>query len=244
MSETVWAYWSGPMWPHIQICLNSMARWNKRLHVVRDEEIDDLVPKGLLNERWKEIPQSGPRACCLRAALLYVHGGFWADADTVALQAFDWDESAELVYSTWNRFPTRVLTGYIGASKGSAVIKRWIDGINWTLENEWDPLREWWLVLGEKILTPAVTQSASKSLVKVPLETFIPLDMDQIPQYYCEPIDWHIYLKPCTQAFALNHSWLVGHHKWGLLLPPSSMAASPLLIHQLLTHARLPYAAD
>ena len=235
---TVWSAWSGPMWPHIQLCLDTAKHYVHDFHLVRDEEVDELIGKDLLHPKWRDVPQIGPRFCLLRAALLYLHGGFYSDADTIWLKEPTLDCDHELWFCKWPRYPTRILSGYVGARKGSGIIKKWIDNCNWLIEHEWSDERDWWLVFGEKALTPVAVANQYRGCVQFPLTTFVPLDLDKDSALFQETYAVEDFLKPETVAFALSHSFLVNHYRWGLLMGADEMAASPILIHRLFTAAR------
>jgi hypothetical protein len=237
-----WSYWddnaAAKTWPHIRICLDSMRRvLGDDLTIVTPETIDDLIGSDLIPD-WRSVPTLGPRVCAIRAALLYLHGGCWIDADTVMFRRPVIDEDADLCYCVWPTPPRRVLSGYLAARKESPVIRAWIANINRTIAA--GPRKDWWLVLGEHALTPAVDMAESfpyTRLVEWPLKMWIPLNMDTEPQYYCEPCDYLRWCENETVAFALNHSWLTANHKWGMVMDLAAMQQSPLLIHQLLSDA-------
>jgi len=233
----IWTYWEGDRWPHIEACLAAMRRaWGDRLVVVTPETIPTYLPPNALHPRWREVPEIGPKTCCLRAALLHAHGGWWFDADTIPLGQPPAVIREELVYTAWTEPPWRVVSGYFGARAGSAVLADWIARIHRRLEN-FDEIGVWWLTLGERLLTPAV-RAKPRNTRAVHVKTWLPLDFDRRPKRLIEPGDWRPYRSPETVCFALNHSWLAARHPALMLASPEAQAASPLLIHRLLCQAR------
>ena len=238
----IWTYWEGPAWPHIKTCFDTARMvlgddWK----LVTPRNLQQFLPNidDLIHPNWRQVPEIGPKVCAIRSALIYRYGGMWADADTIWLQhprilpdcrSFGID----FLYSTWPNGKRRVQSGYFVAPPRSDVVKQWIDGNNYTLEHEFSLDRDWWLVLGEHTLTPAVDAAPVGTAVQVDYRTFLPLDVDSSSHALFEPGDWKELTIPESVCFGLSNSWMMAHHWDKLLVCPRCVSRSPLLFHQLL----------
>jgi hypothetical protein len=240
----VFSYWEGPRPEYIQVCLDSMARvLGDDFHLVTPETVNQWVPPGTLHPAWRGLPQPALRADCLRAALLAVHGGWWWDADTVAIDSplslHKRHRNAEALYTTWTKAPVRVLNGYIYIRHGSKLATKWLAGVNDSLHRD---RHIEWCSLGEKLITDMML--SEPKAVRFSRGIVLPIDIDESVSQFFDPADWRLSVcshglsshcsPPC---FGLNHSWFWFHRRADILLPRAQWPKSPLLIHQLLDWA-------
>lgn len=254
----LFTYWEGPRNPFIDTCLASIEAVctdGTKFHLVTPDNVheyvgDDLHPNYLKIVSTHGCSAAAMRAGAIRAALLARHGGMYWDADTIGLR-----NPAELVreyesiqynnvnrkappvvdvlYTTWDRPPLRALNGYIYMRQGCPDAMGWLARVNIRLAIQIDrPIV--WTELGEKMLTPILT--ASKTAWRVPRERFLPIDVDSRVADFFEP-SWSA-THPGAVCYGLNQSWFFYHKPKEMELPPEEWDESPLLIHQLLIHAR------
>ena len=226
---TVWTYWEGPIPPHIQVCLSSMKKVLGSSLTVLDPNVANELVGDHLNPNWHKLSQPALRADALRAALLALFGGWWWDADTVALRKPDQHQDATVLYTTWTRQPTRVLNGYIWFSEDSPIAAKWLEAVNDALEN---PANIDWTSIGEKLLTGLVLDEPTA--VRVDRHLLLPVDIDSDVKHFFEDRALEPYLQLNPICFGLNHSWFM-YHK------PKQMALqswrNKLLIHRLMRYA-------
>lgn len=241
MTTPVWVYWQGPMPEYIRLCIDTMAHCcaadvEAEFHLVNKANFHEFVPEGTVNERWRDIPEEGVASDCVRAALLSEHGGVYLDADTICLQSPRlMCEAGRLVYSTWQLPPRRAIAGYLAAPRYSSIIRDWLAAQNEILENDFDSIC--WLSLGERLLTPIIDRHADEA-TWVDRRTFLPIDIDASVGVFFAPEDWRAFTLPETVCYGLNHSWFMSRKPKQITAAPETWADSPLLIHQLLEHAR------
>jgi len=229
----VWTYWEGPMPPYISICLASIKRCCSDFDYnhVTPETIGQFIPKD-------QLPSDGlcPAIRCdvIRASLLARFGGLYVDADTVFIRSPRGrvEADVDLLYAVWRKLPRRVLNGYVYARPGSLLAQEWYEQIKKKLAMG----RHGWAELGERTLTPLV-DSGLYCTQLMPREVFLPIDVDADRQKLFAVADWLDYVKPCTIAFGLNHSWMMQNHTHTMNLPAEEMAKSDSLICRLLTDA-------
>lgn len=240
----VWTYWEGPRLPFIDVCIHSMAHVCKMagldFRLVTPANIYDYIDKNSLHPAALASGRGNVSANCARAALLAEHGGWWWDADTLALR----DPSPlpemypddSVLYMTWSNPPRRILNGYIYMRPGCEYARQWLDKINERLENDYQNSIQW-LQLGEKILTPIL--DGQPGCREVARRLFLPIDIDKEVDRFFENIDFGQYLENDTICFGLNHSWMVHKYKNAMKKMPVRWKDSRQLIHQLLEHVRL-----
>ena len=228
----VWTYWEGPIPPHIQVCLDSMQKvLGQSLTILNPDTAEEAVGNNL-NPNWTKLSQPALRADALRAALLSIYGGWWWDADTVALKKPDClsIEGASSLYTVWTKLPIRVLNGYIWFTENSPIAAKWLDSVNTALEH---PENIDWTAIGEKLLTGLVLNEPSA--IKIDRCKLLPIDIDSDVGYFFEHRNLNDYLAVDPVCFGMNHSWFM-YHK------PKQMALESwnedLLIHQLLKYAQ------
>lgn len=234
----VFSYWEGPKPEYIDVCIKSMARViGQAFHLVTPANIDEWLPDNMLHPAYKTLPQPALRADAIRAALLATHGGWWWDADTIALHSPDWllrrYPDAEAIYGIWDRNPIRVFNGYIWIRPGSEISSQWLQHVNDALAA--NPNDVSWCSLGEKLLTRLVGDHPYA--VRVERVTFLPIDIDSEVQRFF--LDERYYDLEWTKAVCvgLNHSWFMFHRGRDMTLPMAEWKHSPLLIHKLLKDA-------
>ncbi|MBV6343459.1 glycosyltransferase [Candidatus Magnetobacterium casense] len=196
----VWTYWEGESWPHIDLCLETATRrlalTNVEFHLLAPETVEGYLSPGLLHERYKEIPQIGPKVSAIRAALLAKYGGWWWDADTIVLRSpeklMQKYPNANVLYMTWTRLPLRILNGYIYAKAGSEPALLWLERINYLLEHDFETATKW-LELGEKVITPLFRDRLD--CVEVDRRLFLPIDFDTDPYVFFREGDFRDYLR-------------------------------------------------
>ena len=217
--------------PHIHVCLGSMRRVLGSSLTVLDPDTAKEVVGDRLNPNWLKLSQPALRADALRAALLAAYGGWWWDADTVALKKPDclMVQNASVLYTTWTKSPVRVLNGYIWFAENSSIAIKWLNSVNAALEH---PDSIDWTAIGEKLLTGLVL--GKSTAVKVDRCMLLPVDIDSDVKHFFEYKDLNEYLVLDPVCFGLNHSWFM-YHKPGHMTMESWNDG--LLIHQLLKHA-------
>lgn len=233
----VWTYWEGEKPDYIKLCLASIRMQCYRtalFHHITEDNIDHYIPEGILHPSWKSIRVLGIKSDCVRAAVLYLYGGLYVDADTVALKPLNTaiDEDAECCYMMWSNPPARCIAGYLYCKPGSNVARQWLDNINANLADG----KADWCQLGERSLTPAIKANESKCH-KIPLDTFLPIEIDTSVQQFFTEANWRSYITANTVAFGLNHSWMMHRKRALMLYPVTAMGESTYLVHQLLFDA-------
>lgn len=235
----MFSYWEGPIPDVIRACLDSIkyccgSQWK----LITPSSLPEYITTGVFHPNFNRIKNPAHRADCIRAALLFNHGGLWLDADTVMLWNPDDEFSLEkeLVFSVWDKPPKRVLNGYIYAQKGSSIAGAWLLGINKALET-FHPANMKWTSFGEAILTPLVDANPDK-VHQIPRSTFLPIDVDSNVQALFSTDDWKTYIKTNTVAFGLNWSWMLQNQRNAMLCSPARWKNSHLLIHKLLSDAQ------
>lgn len=244
----VFTYWAGdkPKW--IDTCLNSIARCctdGTKFHLLTPETIQneetaaDEIAKDTLPKRWLDLPP-GVGTDCLRAALLYGFGGLWCDADTVCISdpgnLVKFRHYAnQFLYSKWPAKPDRVIAGYIYSPAHHPIAWQWyrfvVEALNHAENIGWGEL-------GEKILTLIVNMSPSaKSSFQMPIETFMPIDIDTNVERYFRDGSPGGMVTADTIAFGLNYSWMMHNKKDVMLSFPEKTRGSLQTIHQLLHSA-------
>lgn len=232
----VWTYWEGPRVAYIEACLDSIRRHcyrDCRFHHVTTENIEKYIPDGVLDPYWKSITQLGVKSDCVRAACLYLYGGLYIDADTVMLRSPIGviDEAADCAYMTWTNAPRRCIAGYVYCRPGSPVAKKWLDNMNMKLAQK----RAGWTELGEMSLTPAIDACDSTKMQILPIETFLPIEIDKDVELFFRSGNWQDCVTDKTIAFGLNHSWMSARkpremQKW-------DSSGSCLIVHRVLREA-------
>lgn len=235
----VFSYWEGQQPPYISDCLATIRRHAQRDCLYRHVEpanFDRMIPEGLLHPAWRSIRQLGVKSDCVRVAMLAQHGGLYVDADTIMLRSPVGliDETHDCVYMTWSRPPRRVIAGYIYMRPGSPVAAKWLANVNEFLARG----QTGWTDLGEKCLTPALDEHIATS-AEMPLDTFLPIEIDREVERFFTAEDFRPLVKPHTIAFGLNHSWMTARRPRDMRLDAASARRSSLLIHRLLTEARV-----
>jgi hypothetical protein len=139
-------------------------------------------------------------------------GGIWVDADTFMLKNPSeeieyWMGEKDFVYTTWK--DGRVLNGYFASRPKSEVTESWLSKINQLLgtDDEID-----WTSFGERILTPLVYLKHKKTVAKMPLSVFLPINIDRIPDVFFEDVDYKAFLKEHSVAVGLNHSYFCDNY--------------------------------
>lgn len=234
----VWSYWEGPMPRYISTCLESMQCVLRDFVLTTPQNLQDYIPSDLLHPNYLQLKQPELRADCVRAVLLATHGGWWWDADTVALKDPELlhirHPNASVLYCQWKKDPLRVLNGYIYFRPGSTTAQQWLALINRQLAC--DPADVSWCSLGEKLLTILVHGDSTAMLLD--RSTCLPIDIDSDVELFFQPGDPEDYVTQNSICFGLNHSWFMYHKPREINLPLAAWLSSPLLIHRLLCSAR------
>ncbi len=130
MNDTIFSYWEGPKSALIEICQESLCRWNPaRVRVLGPDD----VPAPLL-EATAGISLAY-RSDLVRLWALLNHGGLWVDADTVCMSEIsEVDQIPELdLFGVFNPHQRRgwgvdgVLATPIGGRKNSPVLREMYD---------------------------------------------------------------------------------------------------------------------
>lgn len=254
----LWSYWEGPRNPFIDTCLRSIERVcgdDTEFRLLTPETLEEYIGD-LLHPNYRHIDNIAMRVGAIRVAILARFGGMWWDADTIGLRdpielvrqyeniRFDninlsgVENTANVLYTTWDRPPLRILNGYIYMRQGCDDALEWLEQVNKRLETQREnPVV--WTELGEMILTPLLVKS--KTAWRVPRWKFLPVDVDSNVARFFEPVPTGevATLAALTTAvcIGMNYSWFRTQRPADLTLPPEKWAKSPLLIHRLLTFA-------
>src|ERR1700722_16770507 len=89
MTTPLWTYWEGPMPRWIEVCLASMKALctsGLEFHLVTPANVFEYLPRDFLLPQLSLLHHLSHRSDYYRAALLYLHGGFYFDADTAGLK--------------------------------------------------------------------------------------------------------------------------------------------------------------
>lgn len=241
-SENVWSFWEGPIWPHIQVCIDSMRRTCPGFVLLTPENIREFVDiDSVLHKKIKDIQEPARKADCYRAAVLYTHGGFYFDCDTIGLK----DPSVileknqeECLYCIWSNPPRRILNGNIYLKKGSVIGREWLKNINNALARHAAGTCLKWTSLGELALSPAVDLHPEISK-KIARDHFLPIDVDNnVKEFFRASNHWTEWVSDRTVCFGLNNSWMMHNKKQEMLMSPEKQESSKLLVHQLLSDTR------
>ncbi len=129
MNDTVFSYWEGPKSPLIEICQQSLCRWNRKVRILGP---DDLPAEILEATAGISLAY---RSDLVRLWALLQFGGIWVDADTVCVgtlteleQIPQWD-----LLGVYNPHQQRgwaadgVLATPIGGRQGSPVLGEMFD---------------------------------------------------------------------------------------------------------------------
>lgn len=234
----VWTFWEGPRWPYIDLCLETIQRQcvgGCEARVLDLPAFDRLIGPSVLNPAWRKL-EWGIATDCIRAALLATYGGFWFDADTIALRspAKLATLGMDVVHVTWTKKPRRVVAGYLYMRKGCDAAVKWLENINRNLAAG----NCGWTVLGEQSLGPAVAAADPEKVLEVPRSTFLPIDIDcNVTEFFSEH-NWQDHASPASVCYGLNHSWFVSRYPTSFRLEWDKVRKSPLLIHRLLWYAK------
>jgi hypothetical protein len=234
MPDPIWSYWEGKKPPFIDLCLQTSQRvYGDRFRLVTPKTLSEYLDGSEIHENWKQIPFIACKAACIRVALVHKYGGWWHDADTVALKPRT-PVLRKFTFTYWNR--GRVLNGYFGAPINDPVMDCWLESINKVLARI-QHITFWWAALGESLVTPCMLFHGGK---RVPRKQWLPFDFSRDPEIFLRPIRPKSFqqMLRSSSLIGLNHSWLAEHAKKALLEPPGQQARSDLLIHRILTKAR------
>lgn len=128
-------------------------------HILWDEEkIKEEFPEGLYNQlQYDSIDEYCGKADILRYEILYKHGGFYCDADTICLEKLDDFFLENNFFSCYENenINNLISNGYIGAEKNSILLKIVIDEIN-KLKVENINSQRSWISVGPLLLTKVI----------------------------------------------------------------------------------------
>jgi hypothetical protein len=227
----IWVYWEGNLNPFISLCLKSIRHHcGSDLQIVNDSFID-LLPKAYVHPNWRNITELGIRSDIVRASLLSYYGGVYLDADTICLAYPDNFISDRFLYSKWSTPPERFIAGYVSCPENSKVAYDWLQNINNVLAE--DVKKAKWCALGEGCLTPAIKGNPPEESELVPLDTFLPIEIDNNVLEFFKPGDYRDYVTDNTFCFGLNNSWFASRKPRELTPPYQSNS----VLHGLLRYA-------
>lgn len=87
LNTTIWTYWEGVKPPIIQLCLETIQKWNPNFRCLGPEDLEELGAAEVLAPYTSlHITR---RSDLLRWWLLKEYGGLWIDADMVCLRPID-----------------------------------------------------------------------------------------------------------------------------------------------------------
>jgi Glycosyltransferase sugar-binding region containing DXD motif len=156
MTIPYFVYWEGrkPRW--IDVCIKSMqsASAGCEFHLATPENIADYLPKDTLLANLSKLEHPSHRCDYYRGALLYHHGGFCFDADTIGLRSPEELASDKLVYSMWRNAPARVIGAYLGAPPRHPIVWEWLKKMMDLVVSYDSEVRLRWGAMIEEILTP------------------------------------------------------------------------------------------
>lgn len=141
-SIPVWTYWQGPKSPLIDLCIQSIERWNPSTVCLDEDKVRDLGGGHILDQTdGVMIPY---RSDLLRAWLLHEFGGVWVDADCICTAPIDFldevpDHDLIGVFNKhqkkgWGR-RTGVLATPIAGCKASPIWAEALESVGRSLES-------------------------------------------------------------------------------------------------------------
>lgn len=245
----LWTYWEGSKPEWIDICLKSIEKScssNCKFYLVTPENLRDFIVIKNIPDNYFLLKNAAHRADYVRAYLLSRYGGFYYDADTIGLRcptillSETKSYTKDVLYTKWDRKDSAIINGYIYCKAGSALANDWFNEVH-TILSEIDLNKGiGWTALGEKVLTKLMTdvdnfgnkRPYSKELV--PLNTFMPVEVDKCPYKLMSNTNPGSWIKENTICFGLNNSWLTANFGDLLYTPSNMWHKIPRLLFRLL----------
>ncbi len=220
----VFTFWEGPKPPYISLCLDRMKRM-----------VPDLIIFGpdsefmTLHHNWKSLGYAHKADCARVAAVCdgKDEANWWIDADTILLSSKFPELKAGVDFQHLRWHDGRVINGYFCGRRGSAIMREWLFKINQFVSAG---MKRGWTTLGEQIIGPLADLKYKNVCEEMPLATFIPLNLDRVPNMFTENVDYKAFVKSETVAFALNHGWFKGSEPWLLKASIEEIKSSDTLI--------------
>lgn len=143
---------------------------------------EDNLPKLRLQSRIDAMPDSeiAGKADLIRYELLYRYGGFYIDADTVALKPFDDFLLDNDSFACWENeyvIPGWIANGYMATTKGNHLMQAMINRLMERPESEYASIPWGWSAnhVGPKFLTDMITELRYSPIMIYPSHYFIPV---------------------------------------------------------------------
>ncbi|EGH4468697.1 hypothetical protein IEJ30_001516 [Campylobacter lari] len=124
-SKVIWTFWEPreKMPAYIKLCIETWKNFfpNYKVVLLDYSNLYDFLPKNFYDKSLCENFSLPKQADAIRAAILYLHGGVWLDADTIIT-------SSKIKYFFESPSNFSIFSRHIGAlraKKGSIVCKNW-----------------------------------------------------------------------------------------------------------------------
>ncbi|MDY3561841.1 class I SAM-dependent methyltransferase [Gemmata sp. JC673] len=169
--RTVWAYWEGPLPGYIDLCLQTIRKYNARVEVL------DRAGFDALHRNDRDLPIDtlplAQKADFIRAYLLRHYGGLYVDADCVVLRNLDFVfDAADAAGFVGYREPLGYMSNsFMATAPGGAVIESHYRHVCDAIRSR-RPLA--WLDLGSVPLERSVADHRGQSRL-LPTELVMPL---------------------------------------------------------------------
>lgn len=188
MSERplITTYWEGPMYPYIELCLETMRRDHDVL-LLTAADAEKYLPVWVVESPlWGQL-KPAHRADLIRVAYLVECGGIWMDADCIvmnSLQPLWWEHLArgEFYYYDDGSGPTN---GLIFSSRRHPVLVEWYRNVLAVFANHMRMGTS-----GSSIPWTSFGQAQLSEIVKSPIGRVANLGKLRV-----QPIDWHAHKK-------------------------------------------------
>lgn len=206
--KQVITYWEGERPEYIDFCLKSIKnKCGVDFILLTPDNIEKYIDTEMVNQSYKNLNNISQKADYLRLVVLYLHGGMWCDADTLAISSFErlFETDDEFLGMRWNH-NKHLLNGYFFAQKRATFIKDCIIHINNQLRYGLNYYSSGdGCAFGEATFEAVMLKS--KYVPKtIPLDTFCPID------FPCNMGAWSLnnsidnYITKRTVAIAINNS--------------------------------------
>lgn len=147
----IWLYWenkSNNSKPeYLNLCLKSILKHctNHNVYLLNEKSIYDFIPN--INKKIFKFPCIAHRADYIRAQLVFLHGGFWFDSDTILIKSID-DVINNLNNSSSDfigcgRTNNRPSIGFFGGHPGSRLLSLWINDMDKLISESIDFKFKW-----------------------------------------------------------------------------------------------------
>lgn len=173
-------FWAGPKPPPldlIQTWKDAHPHWQHMLWT--EEVLKQHFPNGLYNQKhYDYMPEWNGKCDIARWEILEKFGGFFLDADAVCVNSLDeylLQNDSFACYENELVRPGLIAAGYLGATKGNALIKILVNELHAKPPSSvWEGGKSAWKTVGPVFLTETVHKFKYSGLAVYPSFYFIP----------------------------------------------------------------------